>query len=179
MKELFILVFFFAGFNLFAQETEPVVPVDSETGNILFREVIDEQGTQNQLFNRCIYWLNDFYANPTRVTTIRDVNTGKVEGRHNIRLYYYNEDSVKMTAGTVDYVFVIEMKPGKYRYTISDLKLRAATRMPVERWLNKDDPAYDPRWEDYLRQIAGFFNGWSESLKAKMKPEVKKKEDDW
>ena len=179
MKELFFLVIFFAGFNLLAQEDESVVPVDSETGKIRFREVIDEQGTKNELFNRCIYWLNDFYVNPTRVTTIRDVNTGKIEGTHNIRIKYYIEDSVKIIAGTVDYVFIIEMKSDKYRYTITDLKLRAATRMPVERWLNKNDPAYDPRWDDYLQQIADFFEGWSENLKTKMKPEVKKTEDDW
>ncbi len=179
MKKLFFLILFFSGFSLFAQDEQPLVPVDEETGKIRFREVVDETGTKNELFNRCIYWLNGFYKNPTRVTTIRDVNTGKIEGRHNIRLYYYTDDSVKTQAGTVDYVFVIELKDNKYRYTITDLKLRSTTRMPVERWLDKNEPAYDPRWDDYLQQIADFFHDWSESLKEKMKPEVKKSEDDW
>lgn len=173
---LFIILF---SFNLWAQEEQPIVPVDPETGLIRFREVVDEEGTQNDLFNRCIYWLNDYYANPTRVTTIRDYNTGRVEGKHNIRVYYYSEDSIQTLAGTVDYVFKIDLKDNKYRYTISDLKLRSQTRMPVEEWLNKDATDYSPRWDEYLKQMAAYFEEWSASLKQKMKPEIKKSEDDW
>lgn len=179
MKPLVSLLILFFSFNLWAQEDQSIVPVDPETGLIRFREVIAEEGTQNDLFNRCIYWLNDFYANPTRVTTIRDYNTGRVEGKHNIRIYYFTEDSIKKQAGTIDYVFKIDLKDNKYRYTISDLKLRSLTRMPVEEWMNKDAPDYSPKWDDYLKQMADFFADWSANLKLKMKPEIKKTEDDW
>jgi len=121
----------------------------------LFQEVVAEKGTKEELFNRCIYWLNNYYRNSTRVTTIRDVQTGRIEGRHNIRLYYF-KDSVKTQAGTVDYVFKIDLKQDKFRYTISDLKLRSKTRVPIEKWLDKDDPEYNPHWDEYLQQIADF-----------------------
>ncbi len=179
MKAIISLLIFFVGFHLFAQEDQTVVPVDPETGIIKFQEVVDEPGTQEKLFNRCIYWLNDYYANPTRVTTIRDFNTGRIEGKHNFRIYHFTEDSVKTLAGTVDYVFDIEFKKDKYRYTITNLKLRSKTRLPVEKWLNKNDPEYNEQWDNYLQQMAIFFEEWSSNLKTRMKPEVEKTDDDW
>ena len=179
MKAFVSLIIFFSSFPLFAQEEQSIVPVDSETGLIQFREVVDEQGSKEELFNRCIYWLNSYYKNSTRVTTIRDIQTGRIEGKHNIRIYYYNADSVKTLAGTVDYVFNIQLKTNKYRYTISDLKFRTKTRIPIEKWLNKNDPEYNPHWDEYLQQIANYFEDWSNSLKKKMNPEVKKSDDDW
>jgi len=178
MKSYIFLILFFSGFNLLAQEEQPVVPVDPGTGKVLFQEVVAEKGTKEELFNRCIYWLNNYYRNSTRVTTIRDVQTGRIEGRHNIRLYYF-KDSVKTQAGTVDYVFKIDLKQDKFRYTISDLKLRSKTRVPIEKWLDKDDPEYNPHWDEYLQQIADFVQSWSDNLKEKMKPEPVKTDDDW
>lgn len=179
MKALISILIFFTGFHLFAQENQPVVPVNPETGFIQFQEVVEEEGTKDELFNRCIYWLNSYYKNSTRVTTIRDFQTGRIEGKHNIRIYYYSGDSIKTQAGTVDYTFNIELKPDKFRYTLSNFKLRSKTRMPVEKWLDKDHPDYNPRWDEYLQQIADFAESWSKSLKTKMQPEVKKTDDDW
>ena len=180
MKKLATLILIISiSFFLFAQEDVLDLPVDEDTKKIKFREVVDEQGTKDQLFNRCIYWLNQFYKDPTRVTSIRDVPTGKIEGHHQFRIYYYEGDSVKRAAGMVKYTFVIDLKDQKYRYTIDELLLKSKTNVGVEKWMDKDDPAYDPRWDDYLRQIADYMNDWSSSLKEKMKPEPEKKEDDW
>ena len=179
MKAFVSLLIFFAGFHLFSQEEQSVVPVNPETGIIQFRDVVDEQGTKEELFNRCIYWLNSYYKNSTRVTTIRDIQTGRIEGKHNIRIYYYADDSVKTQAGTVDYVFNIELKQDKYRYTLTDLKFRSKTRMPIEKWLNKDDSEYNLHWDEYLQQIADFVEDWSANLKKKMQPEKNKTDDDW
>ena len=180
MKKITTLILSLSiSFLLFAQEDVLDLPVDEDTQKIKFREVVDEQGTQDQLFNRCIYWLNDFYKDPTRVTTIRDVPTGKIVGQHQFRIYYYEGDSIKRAAGMVKYTFVINLKDNKYRYTIDELLLKSRTNLGIEKWMDKDDPAYDPRWDDYLRQIADYVNNWSASLKEKMKPEPEKKDDDW
>lgn len=174
MLLLFVLTFV----SSTAQDKKLEIPVETETGLIKFRDVIDEKGTKDELFNRCVYWLNDFYKDPIRVTTIRDVPTGKIVGRHQFRIYY-DEDGFKQDGGMVKYTFTIEFKENKYRYTIDKLLLKSRTNLPVEKWLNKDDPAYDPRWDDYLQQIAEYVKNWSESLKAKMKPEPEKAKDDW
>lgn len=179
MKATIIILSLLSGFALQAQKERPVLPVDEQTNQIRFKEVIEEEGTREELFNRCVYWLNDFYKDPTRVTTLRDVPSGKIAGRHQFRIYYYNEDSVKINAGMVKYQFTIEFKEDRYRYTIDELLLKSTTDLPLEKWLDKDDPAYDPRWEQYLQQVVDYVDDWSSSLKEKMKPEPVQEEDDW
>ena len=75
MKPILILITFSFSIYLSAQTKKLEIPVETETGIVKFKEVIDEEGTQDELFNRCVYWLNNFYKDPTRVTTIRDVPT--------------------------------------------------------------------------------------------------------
>lgn len=178
MKAITILILLSLPIYLLAQDKKLEIPVETETGLIKFTEVVDEEGTKDELFNRCVYWLNDFYKDPTRVTTIRDVPTGKIVGRHQFRIYY-DDEGVKTVAGMVKYTFTIEFKDNKYRYTIDKLLLKSRTNLPVEKWLDKDDPAYDPRWDSYLQQIAEYVQNWTGSLKEKMKPEPKKAKDDW
>ena len=179
MRIIALLLLLTSGLFVNAQVEKLEIPVDDDTKMIRFREVIDEPGTKEELFNRCVYWLNNFYKDPTRVTTIRDIATGKIAGRHQFRIYQYLEDSIKKPAGMIRYTFTIEMKDNKYRYTINELILKSRTNIPVEKWLNKDDPAYNPLWDSYLQQIADYVNNWSETLKEKMKPEPEKKKDDW
>jgi hypothetical protein len=178
MQKLFSLLLIFYSFQLIAQEEKQSFEIDPETGKIKFQAAIDETGTQEQLFNRCIYFLNDFYNDPVRVTTIRDINTGKVEGNYRFRIYTTEKD-VKVDAGLINYHFIIEMKENKYRYTVTDIYLKSATNKPIERWLDKDAPGYDPRMDDYLQQIVDYFEDWSTKLKEKMKPEIEKKKDEW
>lgn len=179
MKYLILLMVIFSGLSVGAQEMKPIIPIDTETNKIKFREVIDEPGTKNELFNRSIYWLNDTYKDPVRVTSIRDVETGKIEGKHRFRIYYWDEDSVKHIGGMINYKFVINLKQDKYRYTITELILKSQTNLPVEKWLDRSDPAYNKQWDSYLEQIVDFVNTWSENLKQKMHPEPEKVKDDW
>lgn len=179
MKYLILLMVIFSGLSVGAQEMKPIIPIDTETNKIKFREVIDEPGTKNELFNRSIYWLNDTYKDPVRVTSIRDVETGKIEGKHRFRIYYWDEDSIKHIGGMINYKFVINLKQDKYRYTITELILKSQTNLPVEKWLDRSDPAYNKQWDSYLEQIVDFVNTWSENLKQKMHPEPEKVKDDW
>lgn len=174
---LIVTVFF--SFVLSAQVMKPIIPIDNETNKIKFQETVAEPGSKDDLFKRCIYWLNDTYKNPVRVTSIRDKETGKIEGKHRFRIYFWDKDSIKQIGGMINYKFVIEFKQDKYRYTINELILKSQTNLPVEKWLDKSDPAYNKQWDSYLEQIAEFVNDWSENLKVKMQPEVEKQEDVW
>ncbi len=164
--------------TVYAQEQKAVLPIDAETQKIKFQEVVHEKGTQQELFNRCVYWLYKYYKDPDRVTSVRDPHTGKIVGQHRFRVYYYDKDSIKHIGGTIDYTFTIEFKNGRYRYTINDLLLKTASKYPIENWLDKSSPNYNPRWDSYLKQIADFVNGWADNLKEHMKPEPPKKSDD-
>ncbi len=156
-----------------------VIPVDSETNRVKFQGVIDEEGSKYELFKRSIYWLNSTYKDPVRVTSVRDKETGKIVGRHRFRIYYWDRDSIKHIGGMINYTFTVEMKDNRYRYTIDEIVLKSKTNIPVVKWLDKDDPAYDPRWDGYLKQIRDFVNNWSNNLEEKMKPEPEKVEDEW
>ncbi|NOX84829.1 MAG: DUF4468 domain-containing protein [Chlorobi bacterium] len=184
MKTFLALIFLLSGMQIYAQHLKKEIklypiPVDSATRVIRFRNVVDVEGTKDELYKRCVYWLNDFYKDPTRVTTLRDPKSGKIAGRHQFRIYYYDKDSIKYDAGMIRYFFTIEFKDNRYRYTIDKIVLKSNTYMPVERWLNKNDPAYDPRWDDYLQQIARYVDKWSTSLEKKMEPPEKEKPDIW
>ncbi len=179
MKRLILFFVVVMGVQGYAQETDLFIPVDEETQLIKFQNVVEEKGEQNDLFNRVVYWLNDYYKDPVRVTSVRDVPSGKIIGHHRFRIYYWDKDSIKHTGGMINYTFTIEVKDNRYRYTINELVLKSQTNIPVEKWLDKNDPAYDPRWDSYLKQIADYVNNWSASLEEKMKPEPEKVEDDW
>ena len=180
MKATTMLLFILSSLGLGAQDDKRVIPIDEQTHKIKFKEVVDEEGTQDELFNRCVTsFLNSFYKEPQRVTTVRDVPSGKIAGRHQFRIYYYVEDSVKTAAGLVRYNFTIDFKDGRYRYIFDELVLKSTTNLPLEKWLDKDDPAYDPRWDSYIQQVVDYVDNWTSTLKEKMKPELKKQEDDW
>ncbi len=177
---LFTLAVILSISNLTAQDyPELHIPIDEETKLVKFQEVVDDKGDKYELFKRSIYWLNDTYKDPVRVTSVRDKETGKIVGRHRFRIYYWDNDNIKHVAGMINYTFTLEMKDDRYRYIIDEIVLKSATNIPVEKWLDKDDPAYDPRWEGYLVQIRDFVRSWSENLKERMKPEPEKVEDDW
>ena len=180
LSYLFTFLLIASGSFLFGQDKpELFIPIDEDTQRVKFQDVVEEEGDKYELFKRSIYWLNDTYKDPVRVTSVRDKETGKIVGRHRFRIYYWDKDSVKHTAGMIKYTFTLEMKDQRYRYTIDEMVLRSATDIPVVTWLDKDDPAYDPRWDSYLQQISDFVYEWSEGLKEKMKPEPEKVEDDW
>jgi len=180
MKNLIIIAFLFLSFQVLSQvKGELTLPIDTETNKIKFQGVVEEEGDKYELFKRSIYWLNSTYKDPVRVTSVRDKETGKIVGRHRFRIYYWDKDSIKHIGGMINYTFTVELKDGRYRYTIDEIILKSATSIPVEKWLDKDDPAYDPRWDEYLRQIAYFVNNWSSTLEEKMKPEPEKVKDDW
>lgn len=155
------------------------IPFDADVKKIKFQEVINESGTQAELFKRCVYWLNDYYKDPVRVTIVRDEPTGKIMGKHNIRLKNIDKDSIVTEGPTVFYEFTIEVRDQRYRYTITELLLKSASRYEVERWLDKSDPAYNEAYAGYLDQIAVFVDEWAVVLKEKMKPEPTKKVETW
>jgi len=167
------------GFSTYITAQTKTIPFDPDAKKIKFQEVMNENGTQSELFKRCVYWLNSYYKDPVRVTIVRDEPTGKIMGKHNIRLKNIDKDSVVSNGPTVFYEFTIEVRDDRYRYTITELLLKSASRFEIERWLDKNDPLYDTQYSAYLDQIAVFVEEWAAVLKNKMKPEPTKKADTW
>lgn len=173
---LFCSMLFMASAGLNAQTTTPPmpnIPVDTITKLISYKEVVQEKGTRDTLYIRAIAWINSYFPNPTDVTRVRDRDNSVIKGIHRFKLYYTDKDGSKRETSLCEYAFSIECKDGRYRYTFTDFIRKEASRQPIERWLDKKDPAYNPQWDDYLRQVDNFVKETTTSLKKAMKPPVK------
>ena len=187
MKKLFSLLsvlLILASVEVWSQNTlpDPNIPFDKETQTIKFSRVVQTKGTKDDLFKRCVYWLNGFYKEPTRVTLIRDVPTGKIVGRHTIPIYQYDSTRQKKERiAKVYYTFTIKFKDGKYKWQIDQLEVYSRLKSTITDWVNKNDPKYQTEYKYYLQQIVDFIDYWSKDLEEKMKPEkpATKEDDDW
>ncbi len=176
-KFKFLLLILILPFVALSQNADNF-PVDENTKLITYRDVVQLNGTQDELYIRGIDWINSFYKNPADVCRVRNRESGVIEVLHRIEIVN-EKDGGKVPAGTVNYELKLEFKPGRYRYTITDLTLRQPTRFPVERWLNKDDPQYIPEWDDYMKQVDARVNEIIASLRKGMEPVVVKEEEKW
>lgn len=156
-----------------------VVPVDNTTGKINYQEVVSEEGTKNDFFNRAVAWVNVTYKNPTSVTTVRDPQTGKIEGNYRFKIYQSNEGQEGMEWGTILYSFRLEFKDGRYRYSFYDFLLKTDSRYPIEHWLDKTRPDYTPDCDLKLRKVDEFMQSFIPILKQSMKPKAVKEEVEW
>ena len=176
---MILLAFLAAGRAGAQQQAAPVtLPVDPDSKKIMYRAVVDEQGTPAHLYNKAIEWFGFYYLNPQSIYSVQDKENGRIEGLGRMKLV--NPDGVGSTkeGGIVTYLIKIELKENKYRYTITDFNLKTASRYPIEKWMNKTDPAYTPNWDSYLMQVDTTMQRLVTTLKEKMKPTAVKK-DEW
>ncbi|MBN3035416.1 MAG: DUF4468 domain-containing protein [Bacteroidales bacterium] len=155
------------------------LPIDESTGLITFREVIQEEGTSQELFNRAVGWINITFTNPTDVTRVRDPETGEIKGLHRFKIFNADKEGNTTDAGIIQYEFVLEFKEGRYRYTLNNFVLKQSSRIHIEKWLNREDPQYIPAWDSYLEQVHQFVKDWIKSLEKGLKPPVTVDDDDW
>lgn len=161
-------------------KSKPEIPIDETTGLITYKEVVNEPGSQDTLFNRCSTWLHTFYSNPWEATKVRDQSTGLIKIQHQFFVYDYDEKGNKKEAGLILYNARIEFKENRYRYVIDNFLLKQAARYPIEKWLKTEAPDYDVKWAGYLSQIDSFVRDQLiKSLKEKMKPPPVIKKDEW
>ncbi len=164
--------------GLVAQDSNTVVPIDNETKKITYKEVVTAKGTADELYVRGIAWINSFYTNPTDVTKIRNREDGLIEGIARFKITYIDEEERERPAGLISYAIKLEFKEGRYRYTITDFNYKQTSRFAVEKWLNKNAPAYNPQWDENVKQIAAYTKSVIDDLKAGMIYK-EKKSDDW
>ena len=176
--KIILPVLLFAGSVLRAQDNTPVLPVDLDTKLITYKEVVTVAGNPNELFNRAIEWINKQYKNPADATKVRNPATGLIEIIHRFEITREDKGMTR-PAGTVDYSMKIEMKDGRYRYTITNFNYKEVSRQPIEMWLDKKNKAYIPAWDVYLKQVDDATGKLIEGLKLGMQPPAPKKVDEW
>lgn len=157
------------------------VPVDEDTKKITYKEVVTQEGTPQKLYNQAMEWINATYTNAADATRVRDPENGKIEIRHRIRLFSVDKNGIKTTEAlkeVVQYTLNLEFREGRYRYVFTNFILPGTSAFPLERWLDKTDPAYVPVDDYYLQQVDKEVRDLIASLKKGMIPKVIK-EDNW
>ena len=177
----FILIFGLLLVHVYSQEITSVnMPVDENTGLITYKEVIDEAGTKDELFNRCSEWLHTFFPNPWETVKVRDQSTGLMKIQHQFRIYNVDNQGNKLDAGMILYNAKIEFKDNKYRIVVDNFVSKEVSRVPIEKWLDESAQNYNPVWKNYLAQVDNYVqNELIKSLKEGMKPKKEVKEDVW
>jgi hypothetical protein len=175
-----LTILLLTGFFSFGQTNNPApeLPVDPDSKLITYKEVVTQEGVKDILYDRGASWFSSFYKSPSSVLKIQDKVNGKLEGLGRFVITYVDEQGLKKDAGMIQYTIKLELKDNKYRYTLTDFNLKAASRSPIEKWMNKNDPAYNPMWDSYLYQVDTTMLGLVRNLKEGMKPKVIKK-DEW
>lgn len=151
-------------------------PIDTDTKLITYQEVVQQNGSQDELYIRAIEWINTYYKNPADVCRIRNRESGVIEILHRFEVV---SPETNLNVGIVNYELKMEFKPGRYRYTISNLTLRQASRFPVEKWLDKSDTGYTPVYDNYMQQVDKQVNELISSFKAGLSPVELKPEEKW
>ena len=181
MNRIFnILFFLLITGNSFSQANQPApkIPVDPDSKLIQYRDIINQDGTKDVLYDRGAEWIRSYYLNPGSVTKVQDRVNGKIEGTGRLRLYFYDSNNTRTDAGMVYYDFRLEFKENKYRYTLTNFSIKGISRIPLEKWMNKNDPSYSPQMENYLYQVDTTMLNLVVKLKEGMKLKVIKK-DEW
>lgn len=175
MKKLFVLsIVMFAMLAAKAQ-----VPVDSVTKKIVYQEVIKMDGIKDTLYNRAIAWINSYFKNPQGVTTLRDPENGVILCAYRVAMKETDADgNVTNSNVIVEYKLKIEAKEGRYRYTFDEFRKKAVSMYPLERWLDKSDPDYSPKCDEYLAQLDTHIKEIIASMKKGMEPKAVKN-DNW
>ncbi len=168
----------FSGSVIKAQTPTAKMPVDTDTKLITYKEVVTTTGTPADLFIRAIAWVNKQYKNAADATKVRDPETGLIEIIHRFEITKVDKGTT-LLAGVVDYSLKLELKDGRYRYTISSFNLKSVSRQPIEQWLDKNSQTYTPAWDDYLKQLDDQTRKLIEGLKLAMQPPAVKKPDTW
>ncbi len=185
MKRLSLLVLLLSVAMLgFAQKKNttttppPDMPIDEETQLITYQEVIQENGTAKELYDRALKWAKSFYHNPSEVIRSQDDANFVIKMRCSVRIYSHQKDGSKLTKNVVYYNFTLQCREGRYRYTITDFNEKAAAACPIEKWMNPEDTKWDPECYLNLQEVDEQIQALLSSLVDGMQPTAAK-EDEW
>lgn len=156
----------------------PDLPVDEDTKLVTYKEVVMEKGSPQELYDRAMLWIKQFYKNTNEVIKSSDRDEGVIHLRSSVKIYFTQKDGKQHLKNIVYYNFKLECRQDRYRYTITDFNEKAAASAPIEAWFNTENPKWDPSQYEYLNQIDEQIRELIASLEEGMLPKTEKS-DDW
>lgn len=184
MKNLFLLfiVLNISANNLLGQKNEykePTLPFDSSTKQITYTKVINVNANKDSLYNKGKAWFYSYYKNPTGVIRMNDAQSGKITGKHQIKILNPpNKNGIQTMYGIVQYTITTQFKDNKTRIVINEINLRATSYTPIEKLLDKSSPSFTTKNYYYLEQIDNQMKATINNFEQFMtKPTVKMQEE--
>lgn len=177
----FILSLFLFGYlNVNAQTTtKPDVPMDPTSGKIEYTAVVEvANATKDDMFDRAESWAKSFYKNPTAVIQSKDKLTGKIVAKHGFTIFMTDKKGKKQNAGLVNYTLNIDLKDGKYRYSIAKIWWKNDGKKPIEGWLDENSVNKERNF-DYLTQSNDYLNDLIKKLSVALMQAPEAAGDDW
>jgi len=181
----FSIVMFFVLLNGFAfsqkeEYQEPQLPIDKDTKLITYTKVVEVTANKDSLYNKGQIWFRKFYKNPTGVIREQDAASGKILGKHQIKiLNAADKNGVQTMKGIVQYTITTQFKDNKARIVISEINLKSTSYTPIENWLNKTAKDFTPKNYFYFEQINSKMNKIIENFESFIKEQTKVKKDEW
>lgn len=175
---LVILISILAISNTYAQEV-PSIKKDIETQKFIYTEVVQVEGSKNDLYDRCVTWFNSFYKNVMNVTKRLSKTEGVIDGSHRFKIYDTNDKGVQIDAGNVAYDILFNFRDGRYKYTITNIRWLQTSNFPAEKWEDKKAPSYSHKYDNYLIQTETKIQEIIADMKKGMQPKAVKVEEEW
>jgi hypothetical protein len=145
-KHGLILLFMAFIVSLSAQKNEPLVvpdmPIDENTKLITFQERVDEKGTPQELYDRAMVWVKQYYKNTTEVIKSSDRDKAVIELRSSVKIFNVMKDGSKVLKNVVYYNFKIECRQDRYRYTITNFNEKDESLPKIRDKCNDNNPIY-------------------------------------
>lgn len=155
------------------------LPVDPETERVAYEEILDQPGSDEDLYKRALAWFDDFYPNARVVIQEKEPEIGKITAKHKFMLQIPDKKGVMRDVDFIKYTLKVWVKNNKFRYLITDINVENPVYYGIEQWM---DPAHRDAENNAakLQNIDKHFQELIESLKEGMQPEeAEKDEDDW
>lgn len=131
----------------------PDLPIDERTNLVTYQDVVKQEGTPQVLYDRAMEWVKKYYKNTAEVIKNADRDKGVIEMRSSVRIYSKQKDGTMVPKNVVYYIFKLECREGRYRYTITNFNEKAASAAPIENWFKTDSPYWSPSQYEWLNQI--------------------------
>lgn len=129
MKYLFTFLLCLSAFVCSSQDSGVNIPIDDK-GAAVFTEVVEVPGsTKDALYMAAIAWINKTYRSPKDVLQTGDKEGGVIIGRALTGGLTYKNVITNVEAGSFRYSFTIQVKDGKYKFTIDEIKYQSGKMM--------------------------------------------------
>jgi len=159
----------------------PAMEVDPSTNLIAYSGVPEVAGaTAADLYDRAFKWGQDYYKNFGEKLRKQDKEAGEMEIFARFPVYVYDKKGVKTTStqGLAQYTLTIRFRDGRYKYTLTDLNLKATSYQPLEAWLDREDPNATNH-SYYLTDVDAEITATLKSMTEAIATDAKKAADDW